>query len=332
MNRENERSTTESGALFSWGKLLYKDTSPVPQPLEGQIRQSLGGRNISPDHEKYVGMAAILTTSDYAREGFFEDMQTTHPNGYIVGIGVGGILSMLEGFEPGTLPKGFIMSDINPWVVAAAKLFTSEVTNAPDAQSLIRSLYFQDVETYKNELTHIARKDKTLRQGIKRWKREAPYPPRLKAQELEDTVQGRWSPDIAYSTFVQNTYPHIPSVIFNHFDQLQQFARSGKIASFYTDFRNPDFISAVSSLPDFFDGTNVIYTTNSIDCHTKGRTSDIESFTTLSQYDNSAHEPVFVTATKPTLRMETARSFAGLKAIYSSPDYAQGMAYNRKQV
>lgn len=317
MPNENGRfSGTEKDARFLWRKWQQKDTESSYPSLEQQIYLHLAGKDITPKDIKYTGMAAILTTSDSANEHFYADVRAMQPDGYIVGIGMGGILSFLEGFTDGTDPKGIIAADINPFVVAAAKLFTSELLSTTDPTSLLKQLYLKNPETYHTQLDLIARESKSLHKGFKQWRHDDYYPPRLKAQEFEDTVHGRWSPDIAYSSYVNNTYPHIPSVIFNHFDQLQQLARSGKIATFYTDFRNPDFIDAVSSLPDFSHGTNIIYTTNSIDCHMKYPLTDIRSFTPLAQYDNPSKKPIFVAATKPSWVMKTARSFSELQAMY----------------
>lgn len=296
---------------------MPKDTPPTPQALEGFIRQKLEGIDISPYQKSYLGMPAILATSDSASEAFFDHMQTMQPDGYIVGIGVGGILSMLESFAPNSPPKGIIMADINPYVVAAARLFTEELTFATDPQSLLRQIYFHDPQTYADQLRSIARHDRSMRRGISNWRDEA-LPPMLSQQEYDDTINGRWDQHTEYSTWRANTYPHIPSVIFNHFHQLQQLARCGKIAAFYTDFANPDFTSAVTSLPDFLDSTNVIYTTNSIDCHKREGTTDIQSFISLAQYDKANREPIFVAATKPSLVMKTARSFSDLQAMYAS--------------
>src|SRR5437762_41166 len=63
--------------------------------------------------------AAVLYTLDYAEYGFVESLRACNPDGYIIGIGAGGIFYYINCFAQGTAPKGLIGIDYDPHVVAA---------------------------------------------------------------------------------------------------------------------------------------------------------------------------------------------------------------------
>lgn len=277
------------------------DPTPRIQTLESLIQARLGDRDISPEEVKHFGLEANLDTCDEVTELFERRLRSHNPNGYIVGVGAGGIFTHLDGFTAEHQPKGLVMVDINPQVVATGRILINRLTESDNPNELEYSLFGMDQAEYEAQLASEGRKDPTLDRGLRKWQIKA-APPHAKNRSMRSLPESR-------------TIPYVPALLTQHFKTLKKLAIEGRIASVYTNFRNPDFIEAVKSLPDFQTSRNIIYTTNIIDI-TKGP-QGIRDFEDLAKYDNENFPPIFVTSPMSLGNsMQIARSFEELTDFY----------------
>lgn len=271
-----------------------------PQTLAEMLSARLGNHAVSPNITEYHGTPANLYTSDEIPPTFYDRLSHQNPNGYIVGIGVGGVLALLNGFTKENPPKGLIMADINPHVVATGRILTQKLAEIDNPNALVYSLFKMTNAEYEEYLKREGEKDQTLGRGMKNWKGECIKP---------------YSQDIFHQHSQRRNVPHIPLELTKHFTTLKELSHDGMIASIYTDFKNPYFIDAVKSLPDFQTSLNVIYTTNSIDIN--DGPPGIKKFEDLRRYDNEDFPPIHVTSPiSRNISMQIARSFDEMKKLY----------------
>ncbi len=301
---EGQSPTDLQPRVISWLNRFRKDSRNVPSTaLEQQIQHNLQGKNIAPHQTNYSGLPAALETTDNASEDFFKEIKSLNPDGYIVGIGSGSILTILKAFTKRRQPKGLIMVDINPYVVTAGKVLIEVLQNSTNPADVLTSLYSPGA--YGSHADKVLQEDPQLKKATKRWRVEQP---RYYMPNIPDFSRFRPSP----------IHTDVPTAIFQNFEILQQMAKDGRMASVYADFSNPDLTKAVTALPGFRESTNVIFTSNALDLQTKvNEPHEMGTFVNLKDYDNPGKDSVFVTCPQVKgLEMEFTRSYDDLEELY----------------
>lgn len=218
---------------------------------------------------------ALLVTTDRMGEGFITKIRSLYPDGYLVGVGAGGIFSLLECYPQEVEPKGIVLSDINPHVVVAARVMVTELKKASSPDDFYKNFFEQSKSDYQKKVDVIFDEEPVLKAGVTDWKGLAGTP-----MDAVTSLDG---------------YPNIPSIIKGKYELLRRLALSGKIVSIYGDFKDPAFIDSVVGLPDFTRVTNIIYLTNMPD-YSGIRGEGLKGFENLRKLDNPEKPPIWITA------------------------------------
>ncbi|MEK7559494.1 MAG: hypothetical protein AAB521_04270 [Patescibacteria group bacterium] len=229
-----------------------------------------------PKDYKYAGMAAIFRTSEAAYPMFIEELRDSEPNGYLIGVGTGGIFTLLQAFDKP--PEGIVIADINPYVVIGGRVMVEMLLASEGPEEFTNNFFKMPQEDYWKIADAITQKDKTFRRGLKDWhislKRDF-YTPMISANA--------------------QTRHNIPEVVTDNFAVLKKLAQEGEIAVCYTDILNPDFVQAIEGLPDFKTTASLIYISNIVSLMFEGdpRVHDIRNLATL---ETNEAPPVFISA------------------------------------
>ncbi len=218
---------------------------------------------------------ALLTTTDRMGEGFVKKVRSLHPDGYLVGVGAGGIFSLLECYPQEAEPKGIVLVDINPHVVVAAKVMVEELKKASSPDDFYKNFFEQSKSDYQKKVQLILDEEPVLQAGVAEWEGLVGNP--------MDTI-----------TSSLGGYPNISSIVKGKHELLRRLALAGKIVSIYGDFKDPAFIDSVVSLPDFTRATNIIYLTNMPD-YSDIRREGLKRFENLRKLDNPEKPPIWIT-------------------------------------
>ena len=310
--QKNKEPVSVRSKFYYWLEgLNSRDEKNNYNALEETIYQNIGF-DISPNLTRYGGLAALFTSSDQVARPFFDRTKTLNPNGYIVGVGAGGIFALLDCYSCGQLPKGIVVSDINPFVVAAVRVMREDLIKSSTANEFVERFFQCSDAEYRKKQERVKSKDKNLKNGIKRWTLDSSTPME-EWRRMEVRGQNTFSDSIT-----------VPYIVGTNFLKLQELAKSGGIAACYADFMNPDFIDSVRQLPDFVESRNIIYISNVIDLH-RTSTSDYRDgsyFSRLRRYEIDKYLPIFVCA--PRVRndlLQSERTFLDVLKHYYLEDY-----------
>jgi len=290
--------------------------------VQERILESLGGREITPSDSSYAGWPALLSTSDRAKPEFFEQVRDLHPDGYIVGIGAGGIFSLLKCFPVGVLPQGLVMVDINPHVVVAGRIMEQALIEAADVDVFIRNFFRVPQSMYQNQVEQIVSVDPKLKDGLTRWSLRTWMGVPSSPSEEWDKEQDEFS-KLLSRFFIKDYSDHlsVPLIVTEHFLELQQLAREKRMAVVYANFIDPVFVDAVVRLPNFLSLTNIIYLTNMLDLtFGDGRLGDAGLelvIKPLRRYEESVSPPIFIFAPSSNLQR-----FAAVRSVNEVLSYS----------
>ena len=272
----------------------YTEGIPGNYPsLAAIIKAGTYGADITPKRTKYKGMPALMETSDEANVDFFDRVKAFDPNGYIVGIGAGGILSLVDCFQNDNSPRGIIMTDINPYVVTVGKMMIDELNHAQAAGQFVHNFFQQSSDSFTQKFRKTTDADEELRDALERWEDT-----RLSFR----TPMNAWANTQRLQTnhlLRRSTRIFVPDVIAENFQLLKSLADKEKMAVFFTDLTNRHFTQAVASLPDFSVSRNIIYLTNIIGFDQTKNDPDI-SLNNLKDFENTDMPPLFITAPTAT--------------------------------
>lgn len=355
-SRENEQKSIKKPLLTRWANFLFKKptsirmnnevTPPTPSelavPSESPIMplpetetketqlitphianilvEKLQGKNITPPEFKSIGVAAFGGTNEAAPKSFFEAVQAKNPDGYLIGIGAGNVLTMLHCFPDSVVPKGVVLADIDPKVVTAGKLMVKKLNQSETAEDFDKQFVRLSKDQFFTEISSlIEQEDNTvLKQRLS-----------LIPKEEWDLFWGNNAG--AYESYRAGWKPYehqgsplnVSSGIRNKFPVLKQLAETNNIAVFFADFTNPALIEPITQLPDFRDSTNIIYLSNIAD-HISHRGSQIEnlsSMQSLTAYQKASKSTIFIDSLQTLLYY--------LRARHSLPQYSPSdLSYN----
>lgn len=253
------------------------------------------GENLTPPEFKSMGIAAIIGTNETVGDGFFEAVQAKKPDGYIVGVGIGNALTLVHCFPDDSIPKGLVLSDIDPRVVAVGKLLVKKVRESDSPAVFKKNFFGLSPSDFQKEMQVVIQEEgnSVLQQRL--------------ATEPSDTWDKIWKQvqhdidyplpwrDIrAYTYEGQNV--NVAEAMMEKFSVFKHLADANNIAVAYCDFTNPAFVEAVRQLPDFENSTNIIYLSNIVD-HITARGRRLEGASVMEHlrgYEKSLKPPVFI--------------------------------------
>lgn len=198
---------------------------------------------IAPNYDSLTGAAAALRTNEVAPAGFVETVRARNPDGYIVAAGAGLAFALPSFFPEGVTPKGIIIADINPGVVAVGRLFVKELAQSRTFEQLYRNLLGLSLDEIKEKALNFLAND-----------RDEAY-----RENARDALLSGYRMLIGESPA---NGVDIAAAIRERYNDLKRLAREGNIVVNFADITDPDFIATVRSIPDFSDGTNMVYISN----------------------------------------------------------------------
>lgn len=240
-----------------------------------------------------LGVLAIISTNETVGRGFFEAIQAKHPDGYLIGVGSGNVYSMLHVFEDGVIPKGMVLADINPIVVAIGRLLIQNLKNSTTTETFQSNFFGMSEEVFNQQLQkmiadepNVALKNRWESIDAKTWHEE------WKGLSPKESI--KWENNRAYKYEGANI--DVVGAMLEKFDVLKQLADEDNIVMTYADFTSPDFIIAVSRLPEFDTSANVIYFSNIVDHITKRGTQleKADAMNVLKIYKYSTPPAIFI--------------------------------------
>lgn len=291
----------------------HKPTFSIPQdinspetitpPITGiatQLRDALQKNRVIPSERRYGGMPAIFETSDKTTLEFMSEITAQNPDGYLIGVGVGGIFALLQAFPEG--PTGIAIADINPFVVAAGRIMVDTLRESVDFNVFSKNLFTISDEEYRAKVALVARKDPKLAKALKVWHKNrdgftfTPMSSKRRIQRLglEESID-------------------ISEVIKENFLKLKQLAMKDNIAICLADISNPAFLEAIKALPNFSGRTNVIYLSNIL-WLAGHQAKKPEQYSDISLLDSATKKPVYVYANGDNLEMKATGSFTEVLA------------------
>jgi hypothetical protein len=231
------------------------------------LRDFFAHRRPAPEGEfRLIGAPALLSTNERVPEGFFEHLAAAHrPDGYVVGPGCGNALACLQAF-PGT-PRGLVLMDVDPAVVAAGRMLLETMAEQPDLESFIRAFVLggrqplEDLETRMLEASPTAEREILERHRERLW------------QALEALTKGfRHEPEAAAGlaeewrrAYVPGTVVPLRSVLAREYGRFHELAARGDAVMLLASLGDPSLLRALTELPGFGETTHVLYLSNVAD-------------------------------------------------------------------
>ncbi|MBI2084497.1 MAG: hypothetical protein HYT70_02700 [Candidatus Aenigmarchaeota archaeon] len=193
----------------------------------------------------YWQSPAILVTNESARPMFFRQIQEREQiDGYIVGVGCGNCLTMLDTFSAGTLPEGIVMADISPHVVAFGRVVIEAFRR------------YRNFEGFARFLTYMAEKSGTG-DGF------GDYNP-------ADVVKVQACFKDAYDYFKESeAFPlndtiDVVAFVRDNYERFHMLANDGRMVMLFGNIYGKEFSAEIPTLPSFRGRRNIIYLSNSL--------------------------------------------------------------------
>ncbi len=220
------------------------------------LRDAMSGVDVSPLlFAELPGWPAILRVGEMADPDFFERMKKKHPDGYIIGVGAGVIFSMIEGFDNETQPKGIVIVDVNPGVIAFAEVLIDELKASSSPGDFEKRFFHQSKVEYQDKF-----KAKVAGKKSRRFHDQI--------EICKDLENFRNAPSEVWSEQRFVLRPHmipVPKLLVQNFPVLKRLADNNNIAAIYADITNPFLVQTIRSLPDFNSLVNIIYLSNAFE-------------------------------------------------------------------
>ncbi|OGH07214.1 MAG: hypothetical protein A2171_01655 [Candidatus Levybacteria bacterium RBG_13_35_9] len=187
---------------------------------------------------------ALLKSNDSAPESFFREVASVHPDGYLVGVGVGSIFALIKTFHD--KPKGIVMADVDPYVVAGGRTIINDLREAKDKEAFFKSVFEQSAETYKGKIDRVLEEDPVLKASYDAW------------------IGRKVTPMMALGAtqYMSSEVIDPAKEVLQKFEILKELANNGSIAVCLSDFTDAEFISTLLQLPEFTTRTNLVFLTN----------------------------------------------------------------------
>ncbi len=225
-------------------RLTGRFLTPKETGMRGGLQQIFDARKPTlPRYDNLTGTPAALCTNEVAPAGFVEAVRKMKPDGYIIAAGAGLSFALPSFFPEGVAPKGIVIADINPGVVAVGRVFVEELQKSSTFDKLHKDLLGLTFSEIKAKAIKLAETD----------------PDREYSRRAVDALSSQ------HRMLIGATSPDsvdIVGAVRENFDLLRKLAKGGNIVVNFADITDPDFISTVQSIPDFSEGTNMVYISN----------------------------------------------------------------------
>lgn len=254
-----KRFLTSFGRRFRKPALLPLDseshdvkvqTEPEREPVRNSgiaqfIQEEVEKKGLRPPNYVELGASNFSLTNERRRfsmpyQNFMiEPVQATleHPNGYLIGVGVSNIFSLMDlSWEKG-MPEGIVLVNVDPKAVQQAKVFVENLV-----QGKVIEFIGKGDGTFSTEVIY-------------------------------DAASGKANPYLPFTADAQRRYIEVAclngedvvmtsEVILKNSQALIRLAKTGNIAVVQQDLFNPDFLEILARLPNLKTRKNVIYTSN----------------------------------------------------------------------
>lgn len=211
-----------------------------------------------------VGADAFLGASDRIDSSILSMVTERRPDGYLVGVGVGGLLTFLNCFPSDIKPKGIIALDINPQVVIGGMFMIEELKRSSSVHEFIKGFFKIENDAYLEISNNLEKRDKRLERIMRSFRKS------LKKEGSLDFwipispshIHRFLSRDDYESTDVIQISKLIYDSIVTNFDLLKELAESGRFAVEYGDLADSRVTRSISELPGFKSSRNIVYVSN----------------------------------------------------------------------
>ncbi len=200
-----------------------------------------------------VGASAFTNSFDtWKAQQFAKKIQKkVQPDGYLFGVGCDTIFSLLALYPRKTLPKGIILVDIDPAVVAYAKIICFCIETYAARLDFFAACYGKENHSFEQLLKIILERE--------------PNPTVKKQMELHrERLRDEWKLNFRFSPLSVLTL-NAPFWMHAGYATLHQLAKENAIAILHADLFNPLLLQQVHALPEFCSSSNVIYLANASD-------------------------------------------------------------------
>jgi len=290
----------------------------ISQPITGianTLEEGLRNKENPIRSPEVKGVSAILDTNEKVPVGFFEAIKEKNPDGYIVGVGVGNVFSLLNCFQEENTPKGMVLVDVNPKVVVVGKLLVDSLKHSETPSDFSNSFFRLPTDKLQEHIREIIEREENadLKQRLENV-------PQKDWEKVIGDIQGWASMDEEYarSLLEKGNYEGVVTIL-SKFNVLREMARLDNIAVIYSDFTNPALIDSVRDLPGFKGSRNIIYMSNIVDHILRIRghqAEDVSKMDSLRAYEKSSKKSIFVDTLQHSLHYF-------LRARYTMPTYSE---------
>lgn len=183
-----------------------------------------------------MGDAAPLVTNELIPKRLFEKMRAQKPNGYLIGVGLGLVLTLVEAFPE--RPRGIFLVDTNAAVAALGQKLI---------QALQQAESFEDIKP----LIHLVREGDVEKLGTILQIRDETL--------LRKTFQKATYAHVNCTDEPYCRYPKIEETLQKHFKLFQTLARENAFCFLHADITDP---ALLNYLPDATAFRNILYISN----------------------------------------------------------------------
>lgn len=232
--RRNGGIAHETPLQDNQSQLGFGETESRSGGIAEFIRKEIEEKGLKPPPFEIMGASNFSFTNERVNHQTLEDARDNYhlEGGYLVGVGVSNIFTLLDAYPPGKGPSGIVMINIDPRAVEEARIFV---------EGLKEGLVTNFIGEYAKQTG-----------GYK-------YEPTLEYSNMDwDSYKQK-----ALLNGVDVVFPE--TSINRHFSTLQELARAGNIAVVQQDFFNPALLNVISTLPRFRTSNNLIYLSNIAD-------------------------------------------------------------------
>lgn len=270
---------------------------PHSKNTEDALAERLKGEDVTPPEFENKGVAAIIGTNETVIDGFFEAVRAKRPDGYIVGVGAGNVFSLLHCFSEEASPKGIVLADVDPRVIAIGKMVVAVLKESETAQDFRNKFFKLSDNEFQAKLKEVISSEENaiLQQRLEK------ITPEEWSKIAEGIRRDAWNTDYYETSWERQPFREgvnidVATAMLDKFEWLKHLAVVGNMAIVYADFTNPALIEAVKGLPDFQDSRNVIYLSNIADHITNrgSRPENVAVMGSLRAYEDSTKGVVFI--------------------------------------
>lgn len=276
-------------------ELICRTHERTPDPsinLRSFIESGLEEKRKFPKEKTYKWTPALFYSSDAITLDFQEKLSSEEPNGYLIGVGMGGIFSLIESFSHP--PLGIIAIDIDPHVVIAGRLFVESLRDSGSFEELVENFFTISEEDYQDRVDELLKQEKFLSKGVRRWKKHS-------WQRDLHTPMKTWVDNLNSVGGARNRIK-VPNVIEKNFDILRNLARNNKIAVGLADISDNHILDIFRTLPSYNQSTNVVYLSNAV-----GLSDKMRRYNHLRRLEDSG-DCIYVFSKRGNTELEFANS------------------------